>query len=57
MKDRVQKRRNAIHAYQHRDIGTFAEWQETLRLHLSFVRDVGGGLLYPDEYFSGLREV
>ena len=53
----VQQRRNAIHAYQSRDIGTFVEWQETLRLHLSFVRDVGGGLPYPDEYFSGLREV
>lgn len=54
----VQQRRNAIHAFKHRDIGTFVEWQETLRLHLSFVRDVSGRLPYPDvgEYFSGLGE-
>ena len=55
----VQRRRNAIHAFKHRDIGTFADWQEALRLHLSFVRDVSGGLPYPDagEYFNGLREI
>jgi hypothetical protein len=52
----VQQRRNAIHAYRRRDIGTFAEWKKTLPLHLSFVRDVGGGLPYPDEQFSGLKE-
>ncbi len=53
----VQQRRNAIHAFKHRNIGTFAEWQKTLRLHLSFVRDVGGRLPYPDEHFDGLKEV
>ncbi len=52
----VQQRRNAVHAFQRRDIGWHAEWVDALRLHLSFVRDVGGGLPYPDEYFSGLRE-
>ena len=52
----VQQRRNAIHAFRHRDIGTFQEWKETLRVHLSFVRDVGGGLPYPDENFRGLKE-
>jgi hypothetical protein len=52
----VQKRRNAVHAFKHREIGTFQEWTDALRLHLSFVRDVGGGLPYPDEQFSGLRE-
>ena len=53
----VQQRRNAIHAFRPRTIGTIAEWQDALRLHLTFVRQVGGGLPYPDEYFSGLREV
>jgi hypothetical protein len=52
----VQSRRNAIHAYSHRDIGTFKEWKDALRLHLSFVRDIGGNLPYPDKYFRGLRE-
>ena len=53
----VQQRRKAIHAYQRRDIGTFFEWQDALRLHLSFVRDVSGRLPYPDEHFGALREV
>jgi hypothetical protein len=55
----VQERRNAIHAYRHRNIGNFNEWKESLRLHLSFIRNVGGGLPYPDrgEYFYGLSEV
>jgi hypothetical protein len=52
----VQQRRNAIHAFQQRDIGSLAEWIDALRVHLSFVRSVGGGLPYPDEYLSGLRE-
>ena len=52
----VQKHRNAIHAYQRRDIGTFADWQDALRVHLSFVREVGGGLPYPKSHFDGLRE-
>ena len=52
----IQRHRNAVHAFQRRDIGTFDEWTDALRLHLSFVRDIGGGLPYPDEGFSGLRE-
>ena len=52
----VQDRRNAIHAFQHRDIGTLQDWTEALRLHLPFVRDTAGSLPYPDEYFCGLRE-
>jgi hypothetical protein len=52
----VQTRRNAIHAFAPHEIGTFEEWVEALRTHLAFVRDVGGGLPYPDEQFEGLRE-
>lgn len=52
----VQSRRNTIHAYQPRELGTFSDWRDALALHLTFVRDTGGGLPYPDEYFSGLRE-
>ena len=52
----VQHRRNAVHAFQNRDIGTFSAWTYALRMHLSFVRDIGGGLPYPDEQFSSLRE-
>lgn len=52
----IQQRRNAIHAFQYKDIGTFQDWIEALRLHLSFVRFTGGGLPYPEYEFSGLRE-
>ncbi len=52
----VQKRRNAVHAFQRRDIGTLDEWTEALRLHLSFMRGVNLMLPYPDEYFPGPRE-
>ncbi len=52
----VQKRRNAIHAFQNKDIGTFNDWADALRLHLSFVRYTGGRLPYPDEHFGGLWE-
>lgn len=53
----VQQRRNAVHAFQHREIGSFAEWTEALRLHLSFVRDVGGHLPVPEECFKGYHEI
>jgi hypothetical protein len=44
----VQQRRNAVHAFKYRDIGTFREWEDALCLHLTFVRDTGGSLPYPD---------
>lgn len=48
---RIRSRRNAIHAFQQKDIGTFADWQKELREHLLFVRHVNSLLPYPgDEY-------
>jgi hypothetical protein len=47
----VQHRRNAIHAFRARDIGTFAEWREELRRHLSFVRSINDRLPYPDAIY------
>ncbi len=47
----IQQRRNAIHAFRARDIGTFSEWREELRRHLSFVRDINSRLPYPDSVF------
>ncbi len=49
--EHVQQRRNAIHAFKARDIGTFDEWRKYLRLHLHFVRDINGRLPYPDEVY------
>ena len=48
----IQQRRNAIHAFKARDIGSFDEWKEELRRHLSFVRDINGGLPYPDDIYE-----
>lgn len=48
----VQLRRNAIHAFRPRDIGTFDEWRNSLRTHLAFVRDLNDRMPYPDEGFS-----
>jgi hypothetical protein len=47
----VQQRRNAIHAFTSRNIGTFAEWRNELRRHLSFIRDINGRLPYPERQY------
>lgn len=52
----VQSKRNAIHAFKGRDIGTFGEWLDMLPYHLTFVRHIGGGLPYPEGYI-GIREI
>lgn len=46
---RVQKRRNAIHAFKGRDIGNHADLVEDMRHYLIFVRRINGQLPYPDE--------
>lgn len=48
----IQHRRNAIHAFSARNIGSFQEWREELRRHLSFVRDMNGRLPYPDVAYA-----
>jgi len=47
--DRVQQRRNAIHAFKDRPIGTAEEFYEDIENYLSFLRDINSGLPYPDE--------
>ncbi|MCL4554859.1 MAG: hypothetical protein M1617_04185 [Actinobacteria bacterium] len=48
----VQLRRNAIHAFRPRDIGTFDEWRAALRIHLAFVCDLNDRLPYPAGGFT-----
>ncbi len=50
--ERIQQRRNAIHAFRSRDIGTFSEWREELRFHLSFIRYINRRLPYPDTVYE-----
>ena len=47
----IQQRRNAVHAFRGRNIGTFPEWREELRKHLSFVRCINSGLPYPESAY------
>jgi len=43
----VQQRRNAIHAFRDRDIGTFADLHDAIRKYLQFLEDTDARLPYP----------
>ena len=47
----IQLRRNAIHAYRDRDIGTHQEFLEDIQKYLSFLRYINARLPYPDEAY------
>lgn len=44
----VQWRRNAIHAFKDKNIGTTEEFQEAVRSYLDMLREVNDGLPYPE---------
>jgi hypothetical protein len=52
----IQIRRNAIHAYKHREIGTFDEFFGDVREYLKFLRYINNRLPYPDDIYKP-REV
>jgi hypothetical protein len=41
---KVQSRRNAIHAYEQKDIGSWPEWRECVITHLHFIESLSGSL-------------
>jgi hypothetical protein len=45
----VQQRRNAIHSFRHRDLGTHEEFEGAVRIYLRFLIDHHGRLPYPDD--------
>ena len=45
---KIQPRRNAIHSFRHRDIGTFGDFRNAVRSYLSLLEDVNNHLPYPD---------
>ncbi|MFA6362076.1 hypothetical protein [Methanoregula sp.] len=49
--EKIQQRRNAIHAYQNRDIGTFDEFFEDIRQYLIFLQEINARLPYPDDIY------
>lgn len=46
--EHIQQRRNAIHAYKSRAIGTFGEFFADVRRYLKFLRYINSRLPYPD---------
>lgn len=48
---KIQQRRNAIHAYKDRDIGTHDEFLDDVRDYLNFLRYINSRLPYPDDVY------
>jgi len=46
---KIQQRRNAIHAFKDRQIGTFDEFFEELEQYQTFLQEINSQLPYPDE--------
>ena len=44
----VQKKRNAVHAYKHRDLGNYNDFLRCIRKYLELLRFINGRLPYPD---------
>jgi hypothetical protein len=51
----VQVRRNAIHAYKDRPIGTTGELHEAIKQYLSMLRYVNDMLPYPDDLYKPIE--
>lgn len=50
---KIQQRRNAIHAFKDKDIGTFEEFHQELKNYLAFMRKLTNTFSYPnDEMFK-----
>jgi len=49
---KIQQRRNAIHAYKDRDIGTHDEFINDVRNYLNFLRYINSRLSYPDDVYA-----
>lgn len=52
---RIQRRRNAIHAFKERDIGTHSDLLDEIRKYLEFLRYMNARLPYPDEMHGPLE--
>ncbi|MFZ3384871.1 MAG: hypothetical protein WA144_13190 [Candidatus Methanoperedens sp.] len=52
----IQNRRNAIHAYKSRDIGTFEEFFADVRSFLKFLRYINSRLPYPEDFYMPREE-
>lgn len=53
---KIQSRRNAIHAFKNRDIGTFGEFLLSVREYLMMLRYINYRLPYPDEESAPIEQ-
>ena len=53
---KIQQRRNAIHAFEDREIGSFEEFYQDLKKILVFTRKLTDTFLYPDDEIYKPRE-
>ena len=54
--ENIQNRRNAIHAFKHRDIGDFKELRRSVKIYLRFLRYINRRLIYPDDIYEPREE-
>ena len=47
----LQQKRNAIHAYKHRDLGRYNDFLRCIRKYLELLRFINGRLPYPDAVY------
>jgi len=52
----LQHRRNAIHAFQKKDIGTFEDFKRGVRSHLLLLREINNMLPYPADEFQPVEK-
>ena len=52
---KILQRRNSIHAFKHRDIGTFEELQDDIRAYLKLLRRINNQLPYPDDRYTPIE--
>ena len=53
---KIQQRRNAVHAFKDREIGTFEEFHQELKHYLAFMRKLTNTFPYPDDKYFKPRE-
>lgn len=54
---KIQRRRNAIHAFKDKDIGNMEEFHCELQNYLIFLRKINNGLPYPDEMYMPVEDI
>lgn len=54
---KIQKYRNAIHAFKSREIGDMEEFYSELKNYLIFLRKVNNSLPYPDEVYKPFEDI